>query len=399
MNLEIVEKVVEYIEDNFHKDISGEIIEKITGKSAGYVRNEFKRIVNMSIDEYRIKRQLSLIVQEIKNSNKNLSNSNLLPWNTKNSFYKAFKNSFGEAPMQFIKHYSELRLQRKFDVEEFKAYYDNDTKIIDGLIRTLGNKTNALRYILSLKPYVLNSISSLFVLSGVDIKEILIKNKYAQDIKEKFFAGKVPRNFYNHHSKLLDKYYDMEKGVAFNQFDRENTLLPKQYILVKKNIINRLLEVVELNSIINYKTKPYNLITLWYEEIKAEQVENDMVAMPNELINSTMGMMKWSILHTLIIQEQGFEKYKTMEELRDDIKYDYCKPIDVFSEYCEWCDYKDQCDDDSDCLYIEELSEEEKEEFYDKPDHEMLTMERLCEEIKELFTTGLIYFNYYEEVK
>ncbi|UZW12835.1 AraC family transcriptional regulator [Clostridium pasteurianum] len=396
MNLDIVEKVVEYIEENYHSHISEEIIETITGKSSGYVRNEFKKVVNIPIDEYRIRRQLSLIIQEMKNINKKLNNSNLLPWNTQNSFSKVFKSNFGEPPMQFIKHYNEHKLQYKFNVKKFKVSYNSDIRIIEGLIRKLGNKTNALIYILSLKPYILNPIDNLFAISGVNIKDILIKTRYAQGIKKNFFAGKVPREFYNNHSKLLDKYYDMKKGISFNQFHNEDTVFHKQYILVKKSIIHRILEYTKLDSIINDKTDPNNLVTLWYEDMRVEESKDGMIAMPNELIESGIGMMKWTILSELVFQEQGFVKYTTMEELRVSIKYDYCKPIDVFKEYCEKCNYRNYCDDDSDCLYIEELSEKEKKEFYDKPDHEVLTMERLCEEIKELFIVGLICFNYYE---
>lgn len=399
MNINIVKNLIEYIEENYHSNISNEVIEDITGKSSGYVRNEFKKIVNISVDEYRIRRQLTLIIQEMKNNNKKLNNSNLLPWNTENSFCKAFKSNFNEPPMQFIKNYNEYKLQPKFDIERFNDCYNRDTKTIEGLIRKFDNKTNVLKYIFSLKPYKLNSIDSIFKFSGGDIKYFLIKARYAQEIKKKFFAGKVPKKFYNKHSKIIDKYYDTEKLISLKQFDEKDISLPQGYILVKKSIINRILEKVELDTVINDKTDPKDVVTLWFDEIKSEPVKAGMISMPNDLVESGLGMMKWTILSELIVQEQGFVKYTTMEELRDRIQYDYCKPINIYSEYCESCKFKGDCDNEYECQYIQELSEQEKDEFYDKPDHEVLTIERLCEEIKELFIEGLIYLNYYEEVK
>lgn len=395
MNLGIVEKVVQYVEENYHNEVSNEIVEKITGKSSGYVRNEFKRIVKISIDEYRVKRELSLIIQEIKDLNLSIKNSNLLPWNTENSFSKSFKSNFNESPMKFIKHYDARKLYPKFDVEKFKNSYDNDTKIIDGLTRKLGNKTKALRYVLSLRPYAFNPMCKFFLLKETDIKDIIIKEKYSQEIKQRFFTGRVPREFYNYYSKLLDKYYDMEKSIIFNQFNNEDIFFSKQYVAVKKSIIYRLLKDTELDSIINYKTNPRNLVTLWYDEIKGETNEKHMCLMPRELANSGIGMMEWAILNNLLIQEQGFREYRTIYEFRDEIEYDYCKPIDKYSEYCNKCDYKGECDEDSDCL-IDRLSEKEKAEFEAKPDYEVLTMERLCEEIKKLIIERLVYFDCYE---
>lgn len=48
-NFDIEDSVIEFIEENHHKGISNECIEKITQKSQGYVRNEFSKIVNISI--------------------------------------------------------------------------------------------------------------------------------------------------------------------------------------------------------------------------------------------------------------------------------------------------------------------------------------------------------------
>lgn len=396
MNFEIVERVVQYIDENYHSDITNEIIEEITGFSAGYVRNEFKKIINIPIDEYRAKRQLALIIKEIQELNCDLKNSNLLPWSNENSFTKAFKEKYGITPKRFVKNYQDNVLQARIDVSEKELSYNNDVQTIESLERKLGSKKNALLYIFSLKPYALNGIDLMFALSGVNIKEILIKRKYEQSIGMKLFNGVVPKDSYSNQSKLLETFYDLRiLRTLIEQFDSNNDIdkvLSNKYIVVKNNLKKILLESIGLENIINDSTNPCDLLTLWYEDVKLEKVRDDMIYMPNELIDANLSMMKSLILQELVIQEQGLKDYNSMEDLRSELEFDFNKPI---NEECNKCKYKNKCTDDSDCLHYESLNESEREEYFNKPGYEILTIESLCKEIKELIIDGLLYFSYH----
>ena len=71
---EKIKKIIEHIEENYHESLSVESIKNITGSSAGYFRNEFSKNVGISLDKYRIRRSLTLIINEIKeNKDKNIA--------------------------------------------------------------------------------------------------------------------------------------------------------------------------------------------------------------------------------------------------------------------------------------------------------------------------------------
>lgn len=400
MNFDIVEKIIQYIEENYHDYISNEIINEQTGNSAGYVRNEFKKVANISIEEYRIRRQLALIIQEIKVSNKNIKDSNLLPWSNESGFTKAFKNKYRLTPKRFINNYRQNLLQGKIDINELMLSYNNDKKTIEDLEGKLGSRKNAFLYILSLRPFIIKFFDNLFIPSDVSIKEILIRRKYTLSIAEDFYAGNIPQDFYSMNSRLLNIFYDVkiirtlsEKLYVKNVGSDVYREYFSKHIVVKDSLKNILLENIEWGEIINEHTSPSDFVTLWYDEIKKEKIEDGMLKVPNELIISNLNMKKF-ILYEILSQEQGQKYYRTMEELRDYLKFDFNKPIIV--DDCTKEIYENECNADSDCLQVR--GEKEKYYYY-KPIHEILTMDRLCQEIKELFIDGLLYFNYCEKTK
>ena len=92
---EKIKKIIEHIERNYHEPLSEELIENITGSSVGYFRNEFSNNVGISLDKYRIRRSLTLIIKEIKENKSKIVNSNVLPWQNNKSFHEAFKKNLG----------------------------------------------------------------------------------------------------------------------------------------------------------------------------------------------------------------------------------------------------------------------------------------------------------------
>lgn len=328
MNFKIVKSVIDYIELNCHTGITNDIIEEITGNASGYVRNEFKKIVDLSLDEYRIRRELSLIIDEIKENNLKLCDSNLLPWATASGFSDTFKKVYGISPMQFIKNFDQNELQPMFDIDKYELLHNDANKIVEALVRSKGNRNNAIKYILSLRPYLVSGINNLFI-SEDNIVDILIKGRYSEDIRDRNHSGEIPQDYIKQHKILLEKYYDLTmKRCYFNN----SPLFADGYVCVKANIVRMLLNDDELNNIINAEFAPCNLTTIWHDQIKMENLKDNLVAMPNELINGMyFNNEEWAVLHELVMQEEGFKRHGNIEDLRNTLVEDYSFAIDELS--------------------------------------------------------------------
>lgn len=405
MNFEIVNKIINYIEDNYHEALTVDIIKNLTGASEGYVRDEFKKIVGISLDKYRIRRELSIIIKEILINKCNIKDADLTPWNER-SFSTAFKKEFGCTPKQALSNMKCIRFQEKFDVDQYKKTWDENSKTIEKLIRKYGNAAEALKFLLSLRAYELEPLDLLFCHSEDDLKNILIKRKYSNEIYQKFYAASVPEKFIKQHKRLLNEFYNLKNAIIVKQCIDEvsideirlDMLPPTHYYIVKRGLIKDLINKIKDKDLANIGIAPTELVTIWSERLNVERLYDNQtsimkegeIAIPNELYNADISILRRKILEYLLIQEQNFMKFNTYEKLCKEIKFDYNMPIDIFAEYCKKCEYKKNCDN-NDCKYIDELDDKDKQEFYDKPDYEELTIERLNEEIMQMLIDGLIY--------
>lgn len=394
MILNEISKIIEYIEDNYNSSLSKEVIEETTGMSEGYFRNEFKKVVKIPLDKYRIRRELTLIIDDIINSGLPINQNNILPWTATNSFYKAFKSEFKMTPNEYIKKYKDIdKLQSKVDLK----MYEEDEALIKELTYTNGSEINALRYLLTLKPYLREGFSMLFCTTYDEMYERLIKKRYGYSLGKRFYIGDIPKNYYKKYLSELKKYYCIEKGVFFdtNSDDSYMNFIPNipryLYIIVKRSIIRKLFEKINIEEFID-SIKLNEIKTIWYEFSKFEKIHDGSIAMPNELIEATnLSEMKRQLLEKLVVQEQGVKNYDLLENLRKDIEYNYDKHINNFKDLCNLCGYKEECKIDEECRYLDEMSEDEEKEFYNKPDYEVLKIEELKKELLELMLMGIVY--------
>lgn len=331
----------------------------------------------------------------------------MLPWKNEDSFRIAFKDKYIVTPNNLIKNYNTDVLQQKNEIKEIKTSYENDTKIIEILIRKFGNKRNALIYVLSLKSYLICSDNYLicsdncFFVSDIANKNVVIRRKHALLIKKKILAGELTKCFPNKRNKFLEMLlYDtniaqMLSTQVHDDYYSRKTPLNKKYIVVKDSIKNRLLESIELKDIINENINPSYIVTLWYDEFKSRDFKDGIVYVPTELIHSIPDL-KNQILFELLFQEQGYKHYNSIKELAEYLIYDIDKPI----KSCIKCIDSNKCENYSHrCLCIKSLNKYDREDYLVNQywDYYSLSVKSLCDEIIKLILDGLLYLNYYEE--
>ena len=117
--IDVAEKFINCIEENYHNDFTEEKIINITGYSYQHFNRCFKEICNMTIQTYRRRRQLTLIALEIKRNESTIKDSYLYPWADDSAFLKAFKREFDMTPSQYIKG-GEFELQEKIKIPSKK---------------------------------------------------------------------------------------------------------------------------------------------------------------------------------------------------------------------------------------------------------------------------------------
>ena len=236
-----VKRLVEFIEKEPHIMLNDDKISELTGEtSIGSFRNKFKRDIGIPIDKYRKRRQLSLIIEEIKNSSKNINSSNLEPWVDGDSFYRSFKAEFGIGPKKYLNG-EDVCLQEKLDIDLIFSKLE----IIKKLRREFGSHEESLLFLLMLPPVKINNI----IAEGI------------KRTNKKDFAKKVA--VYHHkgtHKKfladLIEKYYDINTIFQIQSFSKSffekqsySCVKSPKFILVDRKLITRLIQLVEIDEL------------------------------------------------------------------------------------------------------------------------------------------------------
>lgn len=397
MNFRIISQITDYIE-NHKKSLNDDTIESITGMSAGHVRNIFKRVVRMSVDKYRIRRQLSIVIEHIKKNNLKVNECDPAPWESTKGFSRAFKKEFNISPSEFILHYNKNILQMKVDVEKKAMEYISLNKKCDSLTRKYGSKSRALLYLLSLEPYQFDYSYRIFVYSFETCILGLIYSKYAV-IKGEYKIGEIPKKFINDNSNNLKKNYNQLNGVNLERIE-SLTVIPKRpmqdiqsydYIISNRNIIEQLCYDVNIEKVILNELSPRKLRTLWYKEIISKNIEAGRICLPDSLDIQNISPKIYWYLYRLLFNEQAVYILNTWDELRERIMFDYDQEINKQEILCSKCMFKKDCGNEDECQYFDEMSEEEKDIEFSKPDYVELTNEKLIKDIAALLKQGLIY--------
>lgn len=403
---EKIKKIIEHIEQHYHEPLSIELIENITGSSAGYFRNEFSKNVGISLDKYRIRRALTLIINEIKENNSKVVNSNVLPWQNNKSFHEAFKKEFKITPREYLKG-ANIKLQDKFNIDKLIE----EDKLIKSLVRKYGTYEKALIYLLKLPVYRVRGLRCFYVEDEEQLYEHLIWSYCRNNTNNKNYDRDNIDEIYKVHKRNIKKYYNLEEVIEFekNTYGIENghksvnpldELMKDSYFVVDRRLLSKLIKLISLKKLfelINFE----DIKTIWHDEIILERgsTKDGIVMMPREFIEmmGTINWLEWEIVHELIIMENGYHKYKNFEEFKKKLKYNYSKRIEN-ENLCDSCRYKEidnitgKCkfSEDDSCEGYENLTEEEEERFF-KEEYEILTMEDLLNSILYLFNIGMLF--------
>lgn len=99
MNYKLLNKIVDYIEDNLTSDIDLKLLAKELGLNTFIMERVFSIVSNISIKEYIRKRRLSLAYEEIKSTNNKIIDIALkYGYDSSISFARSFKKEFNVAP-------------------------------------------------------------------------------------------------------------------------------------------------------------------------------------------------------------------------------------------------------------------------------------------------------------
>lgn len=378
--IKTIDVVINYIDKNYHKELTNEDIKKITGYSYVHFRTKFKEIVGIPLDEYRRRRQLTLILQEIIRTGSSINKSNLSPWKTDNSFRKAFKSEFKQLPYEAMRTFREELFQERFDTSV-------DVAIVE-LLKKHKNPGKALEFLLKLKPLIYTRFS---FISKFDIDEeidLIIMENFDRTSKDQ----------YQIEAHKIKTFYDLD-----NPFVSTNLMVIKGFILAKRKLINKIYKKhmpclqFPLSSIRTVWSASSEIIKVRKENYNKSN-ENKIITMPYDLRKNTGSLSKMhnAILRELIIQDCGGIVYESYEQLALRVKFDYDRPID--NNLCENCNYlsensENECSygNEEDCIEIEKMTEAQKQEYYLMPDYEPLNVEVLISHIHELLLKGMLY--------
>lgn len=104
MNYELLNKIIDYLEENLTNDIDIRKLSKSLGLNDFIMQRVFSIVTNISISEYIRKRRLSLAFEELKLSNNKIIDIALkYGYDSHVSFTRSFKKEFGITPSNLRK--------------------------------------------------------------------------------------------------------------------------------------------------------------------------------------------------------------------------------------------------------------------------------------------------------
>ena len=102
MNLSIIQKSIDYIEDNLKTDISAKELSEMAGFSMYHYYRLFQSAVGMPVMQYITRRRLLHGIYDLHCGEKMISVALTYGFETQAGFYKAFVREFGYTPTQFL---------------------------------------------------------------------------------------------------------------------------------------------------------------------------------------------------------------------------------------------------------------------------------------------------------
>lgn len=117
MNRELIQKSIDYIEDNLKADISAVELSDMTGFSLFHYYRLFSCAVGMPVMQYILRRRLLNAIYEISCGNRMVGVALDYGFETHAGFYKAFQREFGYTPSQYL---DKFKVKKPYRINLFK---------------------------------------------------------------------------------------------------------------------------------------------------------------------------------------------------------------------------------------------------------------------------------------
>ena len=269
--------------------------------------------------KYTKSRCLTKIIIEIKNNNNTIYKSNLSPYPSHIVFNEAFKKEFGMPPGRYLDIQREGVLCEKLNLEIIFDQYKKDEALLDELIKEyLGHKICALNYLLNLNAYSITNLDENFSHElGIGYK--LLNRRYLDEEREFISAKSMGVNRYMEEIKILAKYYDINTYLMFPQINEWEILSNRKYFLVKRQLINKLIDNCDISSILETsKLKTIFLHFVYMNKLSA-------ISASKEIMNykyyykgdekHALDKIERLILKCICLQDIGLAKYSKINDL------------------------------------------------------------------------------------
>lgn len=156
--IDLIQKTIDFIEDNLNDKITVEALAKIAGFSTYHYYRVFNSFVNMPVMEYVTRRKLQYALYHLGNGGRVLDVSLNYGFETHAGFTKAFKKCFGYAP-DFYRMHAPSGLPQKVNLRKLKE-----------------NKTGGI----IMQPKIIDRDG--FKIVGYEFKTTLRNNAHSRDI-------------------------------------------------------------------------------------------------------------------------------------------------------------------------------------------------------------------------
>ena len=160
MNLSIIQKSIDYIEDNLKTDITARELSELAGFSMYHYYRLFQSAVGMPVMQYITRRRLLHAIYDMHCGEKIISVALVYGFETQAGFYKAFVREFGYTPTQFLniskkrKPYrinllkeEHIMVSHKKIKEVLQNWELEDEKLTDVVYEETGNVSDSACYV------------------------------------------------------------------------------------------------------------------------------------------------------------------------------------------------------------------------------------------------------------
>ncbi len=300
MNIETVNKSLDYIEKHLHNKLTTEMVSEYVLYSHYHFTRMFSEAIGLSVKQYINRRKVMYVLYKTRNGESLITSAFDYGFDDYSSFYKACKKVYGMSPKACLE---------KLTHNKPKVFFIGREKypmITEQKLKTLIRKWSLKDY--SIKPVYTENRQQRKDQFLVDDYIVIITNNYNKIIESKRIADAL-----NHDGIRTPNYIKNTKGDYYEQVD-------DQYIVVKEHFKDKTFSIDEIKS--SKETRILLGEALGKLHITLQALE------PIEEVTSTYHTCKnWAIdiVKTLEVEKkldtEFYEEYHKFEALSKKLPY------------------------------------------------------------------------------